>query len=67
MKPAEDPRIKISIDQMAWAFEQLDCGVPLKSLAVDLGVSQPVLAHRISMAERYGFDAFVHPSARKIA
>ena len=67
MKPVEDPRIKISIDQMAWVFEQLDSDTPLKNIAVDLGVSQPVLAHRISMAERYGFDAFVHPSARKIA
>lgn len=60
-----DPRQKISPDQMARVFEQLDLGIPIKALAVDLGVCHSTLCRRIAEAERLGFAAFMHPSARK--
>lgn len=48
----------ITIDQMAWVFEQLGQDVPLKSLAADLGVDVSTLKRRLIRAENEGFAAF---------
>lgn len=48
----------ITIDQMAWVFEQLSDDVPLKALAIDLKVDVSTLSRRLIRAEREGFAAF---------
>lgn len=56
--PVKGPAPKITIEQMAWVFEQLDEDVPLKSLAIDLNVHVSTLSRRIARAEKEGFAAF---------
>lgn len=63
----ERPNNKISIKQMGWVFEQLDAGVPFKSLAIDLGVHASSLRERHTLAMKNGFKAFVHPAHRGMA
>jgi len=48
----------ITIDQMAWVFEQLSDDVSLKVLAVELNVDVSTLTRRLNRAEREGFAAF---------
>ena len=49
----------MTIEQMAWAFEQLDRDVPIKSIAIDCGVEYSTLTREIYRAEALGFDAWV--------
>lgn len=48
----------ITIDQMAWVFEQLSDDVSLKVLAGELKVDVSTLTRRLNRAEREGFAAF---------
>ena len=49
---------KITIDQMAWVFEQLSLDTPLKSIAFDLDVHYTTLAKWVNRAEKEGFAAW---------
>ena len=62
VRPVLDPRSKITIDQMAWVFEQLDLDVPFKELAHELGVNVVTLRRRYYRAQELGFQSFAHPS-----
>lgn len=53
-----DTRQKLTVDQVAWAFEQIDQGVPLKAIALDLDVHPTTLSRRLRLAEELGFEAF---------
>lgn len=56
--PTKGPAPKITVEQMAWVFEQIDEGVPLKALAMDLNVDASTLTRRLNRAEKEGFAAF---------
>lgn len=62
-----DSKQKISIEQMGWVFEQLDMGVPFKSLAIDLNVDVATLRRRHQAAIENGFSAFMHPGKGLLA
>lgn len=49
---------KISINTMAWVFEQIAFDIPLKAIAVDLKVHYTTLVYWLNRAEKEGFAAW---------
>lgn len=47
---------RLSIDQVAYCFEELDKGASQEALAFELRVSTSTLRRYIRAAERYGFS-----------
>ena len=48
--------MKLTIDQVAYAFEQRGLSASYESLALELGVSVTCLRRYMRGAERYGFS-----------
>ena len=54
------PNPKLTIEQVAYAFEQRSLSVSYEWIAQDLGVSYTTLRRYMRNAERYGFAYWIN-------
>lgn len=48
--------LKLNKNDIAWAMEQLSGDIPMKAVAVDLGVHVSTLSRTLELAELNGFE-----------